>query len=195
MKKWTLLVLTPIPFLYFIFPTLHSVWYISIMSGVSFYIIVNVFKCIIPWLHSKPIYFDDLEDHMNPQYRDRFQQWFTRILQIMTSLICIALVWYYTQRYESTSLSALELLGVLGGFLSLMSKVEDYTGSFLLMGLNHYRRINSPFIGPFTGDRLDIDGISLGRKDSDDLQSPLGILRTTEPIKTNSIIDLNSSEK
>ena len=95
--------------------------------------------------HAKPLHFIDLEDgdSLNPVVRKRFQSIFIIILQIFGAIIITVIVDYYLYKYESSQLSGFEVIGVAGGFISLLSKIECGLGNILLTSLN-YIKITSP---------------------------------------------------
>jgi hypothetical protein len=127
----------------------RTIYYTTTTTIVASYVFLINFPAVIQMSHTRPLNFQDLEDdnHVNPLIRKRFQVMFIITLQIFGALMITGMVDYYMYRYENTSLSKFEIMGVVGGFISLISKVERIVGKGLLSLLNQVR-IRSPGLGP-----------------------------------------------
>lgn len=113
----------------------RSLYYIIPTSGISTYIILLNFPCIVEKVHSRPLYFHDLEDNrdvIDPIIKKRFQMIFIIILQINLTILVSVLIYYYYDQFHTTGLSKMEIFGVLGGFISMMLKIENCIGKFTL---------------------------------------------------------------
>jgi hypothetical protein len=136
------LIVTIFPFLPLIhireFEWCREVYYSIFTISISTYVILINFPIIVKQFHSRPIYYDDLEDtkFINVSIRKRFQFIFIFILQITLTLIVAGLVYYYHDRLNHTNLSNMEVFGVLGGFISLLLKIENIVGKISLTVIN-----------------------------------------------------------
>jgi hypothetical protein len=140
--KKSLLIILLTPFISFI-PLQQLDWsrnkYYNIVtiSASVFVLLINL-PIIVKQIHSRPIYYDDLEDtrFINTSVRKRFQLVFIFILQITLTCITAGLVYYYHDRLTTTNLSSIELFGVFGGFISLLLKIENIIGKLALTVIN-----------------------------------------------------------
>jgi hypothetical protein len=55
------------------------------------------------------------------------------------------MIYYYYDRFHITGLSKIEIFGVLGGFISLLFKIENMIGKSILTGLNMWKKW-SPYL-------------------------------------------------
>ena len=127
----------------------RNVYYTTITVIVASYVFLINFPSVIQMSHTRPLSFQDLEDprYVNPIIRKRFQVAFIITLQIFGAIMITGMVDYYFYRYSQSSLSRFEIFGVVGGFISLLSKVERLAGKVLLSALNKIR-MTSPNVGP-----------------------------------------------
>lgn len=123
--------------LYFVMPT----------SIIAVYGLLLNFPTLVARAHSRPLYYDDLEDdrYIDPAIKRRFQFIFVIILQITLTLIISGMIYYYYDRFHITGLSKIEIFGVLGGFISLLLKIENMIGKSILTGLNMWKKW-SPYL-------------------------------------------------
>ena len=124
---------------------MRTLYYIVPTTSVSVYIILLNFPNVVRRMHSRPLYYGDLEDErfVSPNVRKRFQYVFIFISQVSLSLISSALVFYYYNRFHHTNLSNMEVLGVVGGFVSFLSKIENIVGKFTLGCMNMLKKRDS----------------------------------------------------
>ncbi len=117
---------------------LRTSYYIIPVSGIATYIVLINFPQIVKRVHARPLYYCDLEDarFVDPLIRKRFQFIFIIISQINLSLIMSVLIFYYYDRLHNTELSRMEIVGVIGGFVALLSKIENIIGKFTLTVMN-----------------------------------------------------------
>jgi hypothetical protein len=151
--KRILLILTLLPFLAFI-PSLkydwcRSLYYILPISGIVVYVFLLNFPMIVTSIHTRPIYYDDLEDsrYIDQTIKKRFQFIFIVILQITVTLIISSMIYYYYDQFHYTELSKIEIFGVLGGFISLLLKIENMIGNSVLVGLNLWKNRSPISVG------------------------------------------------
>lgn len=117
---------------------LRTPYYIIPVSGIATYIVLINFPQIVKRVHARPLYYGDLEDarFVDPLIRKRFQFIFIIISQINLSLIMSVLIFYYYDRLHNTELSRMEIVGVIGGFVALLSKIENIIGKLTLTLMN-----------------------------------------------------------
>lgn len=151
--KRVLLVLTPLPFLIFInnekLNWCRTLYFILPTTAVSIYITLLNFPNIVKIAHTRPVYFDDLEDvnGASEEMKHKYQKIFVIILQILLTVIMSGMFYYYYSRYHNTTLSEIEILGVFGGYISILSKIERLIGKSLLSIVNYYKKSTPSFNG------------------------------------------------
>lgn len=142
------LIFLPTPILIFIPPLewARSLYYITFSVIFSTASILINFPKIIHFLHGKSVSFEDLEDEhaVDTKTKKRFQTIFEITITVTLAILMGALIDYYLDRFGNTKLSNLEILGIIGGFMSLLYKIEDFIGKLLLIGLHCYKKEFSP---------------------------------------------------
>lgn len=142
MCKRSLLIICPAPALVLIHINslnwCRTMYYVIPATMISTFIILLNFPNIVKLAHSRPIYYDDLDTANVVQAK--YQQIFVISLQITITLIMSGMCYYYYNRFHNSTLTNMELLGVLGGYLSILMKVERVIGKILLTSLNHHMR-------------------------------------------------------
>jgi hypothetical protein len=123
----------------------RNVYYTTITVIVGSYVLFINFPSILRMSYTRPLSFQDIEDplYVNPIIRKRFQLAFVIMLQIFGALMITGVTYYYFYRYSQSCLSHFEIFGVVGGFISLLSKVEMLIGKILLYTLNKIQTIPS----------------------------------------------------
>lgn len=120
------------------FPNKELVWsktlyYIIPSSGISTFVLLFNFPRIVAAIHSKPFYYNDLKNNkMNFETKRQYQWIFIAILQVTITIVISVLSFYYYDRFHATTLSGMEVIGVLGGMLSLLLKIEHVIGRLAL---------------------------------------------------------------
>jgi hypothetical protein len=116
----------------------RTLYYIVPSTGLATYVILLNFPSVVQKVHSRPLYYDDLEDDrfVDPRIRKRFQFIFVCILQVTLTVIISCLIYYYYDRLYNTNLSKFEIFGVLGGSISLLLKIENVIGKVTLTIIN-----------------------------------------------------------
>lgn len=124
----------------------RSIYYVTASVILSTASILLNFPKIIHFLHGKSVGYEDLKDEnaVDTYMKRRFQRAFEITITITLAILMGALIDYYLDRYQNTELSNLEILGVMGGFMSLLYKIEDFIGKILLVGLHRYKVEFSP---------------------------------------------------
>ena len=143
LKRLSLFIITCvfIPFIPNINPIVKSKYYVIPVCGISTYIILLNFPIIVENVHSKPLYYNDLENNLaiDLYTKQKFQIIFISIIRVTLSLLVIGILYYYYDRFNETNLSAVELFGILGGIYSLIFKIENVIGKSVLFLLNYFK--------------------------------------------------------
>jgi hypothetical protein len=124
----------------------RSIYYVTASVVLSTASILLNFPKIIHFLHGKSVSYEDLEDEhaVEVRMKRRFQRAFEVTITATLAILMGAMIDYYLDRFNHTELSSLEILGVIGGFMSLLYKVEDFIGKVLLIVLHCYKTEFSP---------------------------------------------------
>lgn len=110
-----------------------TLYYIIPSSGVSTFVLLFNFPQIVSTIHKKPFYYDDLDrNDLGFEMKRRYQLIFITILQITLTIVMSVVSYYYYDRFHNTTLSKMEIVGVLGGMLSLLLKIENIIGRMSL---------------------------------------------------------------
>ncbi len=119
----------------------RSLYYILFTTSIATYALLLNFPSIVRRVHSRPLYYNDLEDdkYVDPAIRQRFQYLFIFILQITLTVIISGLIYYYYDKMHVSKLTSIEMIGVLGGFVSLLLKIEHAIGKLALSLLNFWK--------------------------------------------------------
>jgi len=146
--KRLLMVFIPTPAFAFVpeWDWAQSIYYVTASVILSTGAILLNFPKIIHFLHGKSVSYEDLEDEhaVEVRMKRRFQRAFEVTITATLAILMAALIDYYLDRFDNTELSTLEILGVIGGFISLLHKIEDIIGKMLLVGLHCYKTEFSP---------------------------------------------------
>jgi hypothetical protein len=130
-----------LPFLPLGYVSLDTVIYILPSSFLAAYVFLLNFPCIIRNIHTRPLYYEDLLHHGEEPHQV-YQMYFLRITQITMSVSVSSVVYYYYNQLHLTRLSKLEILGVFGGYFSLLLKIERVIGNSVLSLISRYKQAN-----------------------------------------------------
>mgnify|MGYP000928868711 CR=1 FL=1 len=135
---------------YFFHDILFDIKIISPATFISSFIIFWNFPVIGAWLQTKPTYVEDLVIDVS---RDDLRYKFVKRYTIVTNFFLAGLVMFivdYTifQKYNTSELHSFEMIGVIGGVISLYFKIQGIIGKLLLtifykMKKRGVRKINS----------------------------------------------------
>ena len=119
--------------LMFIAPELRGAFYISSYMTILSLLVCFRFPGIVQSLHSKPVYYEDLEDKfsLDTEVRNRYQRIFT-IIQTIFLAISLGIVTDFILYKSHLVGNYIELLGIIGGLLSLLNDVMVQFGKFVL---------------------------------------------------------------
>jgi hypothetical protein len=151
-KRFFLPLAVALPILIY-FEKLRMDIYIFFSCLISSLIICWNFPGIAKMGYTKPIYFEDLAEQTqvsrkilkkkilnNIETSKNFQYQFILIQQIILSFTIAIIIEYASYRYKSTNLIFTEVLGLLGGLVSLYSKITKIIGKILLKFLYYKKK-------------------------------------------------------
>lgn len=123
------------------FPPLQTELYMVPAGVVVAYLVFNEYPWVARRMHRRKLTYEDLEDFedADPELRIRFQNVFTRIQQLGGSLCVGVLVLYGFHIFDSDK-SFFEVVGVLGGLLSLYARIFGHIGNFCITCLHRLKR-------------------------------------------------------
>lgn len=125
------------------FENYQNEFYIFLSSFMS----ITIFIWIIPYLsqvsYTKPIYFEDLDDNNNNnvitnkilyniELSKKFKNRFIIIQRFLSGITFGIVIEYMYFRYKTNNYRSMELLGLIGGILSLLATIIRIAGKFLL---------------------------------------------------------------
>lgn len=145
-----------------IIPILVELFYPNtILFGSSVALSVTVIVYFCEWLplylHSRPLYYEDLENDQAIQERARrkFQVYFLRLQQLVLVLSVTLTVLYYRDRYQHEEFHLWIFISAIGGFNAFVAQILDPLGKIMLQLVNTYR-LASPF---HTGEPDDLNDL------------------------------------
>ena len=118
-----------------------NVYLVGPVAGFCALSILSCFPGLILALHSRPVYFEDLQTvraSWRSETRERFQNIFTVVLSC-SSAIFLGLVLDYVMFRATKSITNIELVGVVGGLVTLFSKFQMYVGRGLLWFVHRWK--------------------------------------------------------
>lgn len=116
----------------------QSVLYITPCTVLGSYIILYHFPYFLKSMHTRPLYFEELENNeeIDKNLKKCFQDIFLKVINIVLAIVIGAIVDYAFYRFHDSKLSWFEILGLIGGMLSLYRSAWDYIGRVLLLWLS-----------------------------------------------------------
>lgn len=157
----TLLLVPLILALTFVFQDTKGMFYVPVSCGISALIIFLNFPSIVIFLHSRPIYYDDLimknyegEGHIyNEEFRKKYQNIFQWITSVSSSLMVAFTVelWFFrdsmignrddgVQSTGDKAFNAFVVLGIIGGLLRIYYGAAMLLGKLLLVVLKSLKK-------------------------------------------------------
>ncbi len=123
------------------FPQCRTRLYMVPAGVVIVYILFNQYPFLSRRMHQRKLTYEDLEDirDADPELRRRFQIVFMRVQQI-GGAICAGILVLYGFHVFDNDQSVFEIIGILGGLLSLYAKIFGYVGSFSIACLHRMKR-------------------------------------------------------
>ena len=119
--------------------------YLSILLFLLFWIFLYNFPYFSKYLHTKPIYYEDLNRknnivNLNNKDRKKFQKIFITVHQLTLTIAFICVFEYGFSRLEKTPLVFIELIALLGGFFNIYQRISSLIGTFLLKYLYYKKK-------------------------------------------------------
>lgn len=127
-----------------VFDVFRNNFYIFFSTFISLLILTWNFSYFAKLCYSKPIYFDDLENDKSDKKRiksrimynielsNKFKRRFIIFQQFLASIAFAIVAEYISIKYNNTEYNTIELLGVVGGLLSLQTRVIQMCGRMFL---------------------------------------------------------------
>ena len=141
--KRFLLVFLFVPFMFLIpgADFTKSIWFISFSAfSISISLLLN-FPTIIHFLHGTTVSLEDLQHIESDEViKHNFIILFEMSYAFFASPIIAAIIYYYLFQEDYTHLSKFELIGIIGGIISLSNKCQKIIGLVLLNLLNKYKK-------------------------------------------------------
>ena len=117
-------------------PALHSTVVVTLAALVGAFALCRTFPTVTVVMHMTPLYYEDLQD-LHSRHS------FALLSAGTTSLLAAAVLNYAVFRFQHSTLSRFELVGMIGGMLSLYSSCHEAIGKVLLK-LLHRRKPRPP---------------------------------------------------
>ncbi len=146
-RRRLLLLALPLPFIALI--PFNGVEYVrdfrvhTPLIMLAIYSVLLNFPSIVKSYYGKPVYYEDLEDdrYVNVAYRKKFQAVFITIGQLCLSFMFASLIYYYIHKYHINRFNVLELCGIIGGFMSFISRI--FSGIKFVLKTCYYIKKNT----------------------------------------------------
>ncbi len=106
------------------------------MLSLSTYSILINFPYFSKFMHKRPMYYEDLEDEEDADY---YQKIFIRTINIPLSIFVAFLSGYFIYKVKGTELTVFEIVGVVGGNISVYNNLQRKVGQILIDFLHWYR--------------------------------------------------------
>jgi len=116
---------------------LRTVLYVTPCTILGSYIVLYHCPYFLKSMHTRPLYFEELEDNgeIDKALKKRFQDIFLKVINVVLAIVMGAIVDYAFYRFHDSKLSWFEILGLMGGMLSLYRSAWDHIGRILLLWL------------------------------------------------------------
>jgi hypothetical protein len=174
----------------FVYQDPKGMFYVPISCGISALIIFLNFPSIVIFLHSRPIYYDDLimknyegEGYIyNEDFRKKYQKIFQWIVSVSSSLMVAFTVelWFFRDSMfnsasstEDKAFNAFVILGVIGGLLRIYYGAAMLLGKLLLVLLKRFKKREQERLRQSTEDRTLVELTSIGVTISGDDEEPM----------------------
>ena len=124
-----------------ILPECRTRMYMVPAAIIIVYIFFNEYPSAVRRMHRRKLTYEDLEDFRDadPELRQRFQMVFTRVQQLGGAL-CGGMIVLYGFHVFNSNQSLFEVVGILGGLLSLYARIFGYIGGFCITCLHRLKR-------------------------------------------------------
>ncbi len=106
-------------------PALRCAWAVTPLAVLAAFVLCRAFPQVTVVMHQTPLYYDDLD-------KKEARQVFSALSSVTMALLLGAVLDYGMFRFAHSNLSGFELVGVVGGMLSIYGKAHEVTGKALL---------------------------------------------------------------
>jgi hypothetical protein len=149
-RKRLLLIFCFLPFIAFLGYPYNNEFFILGYIFIAVLSFLYNFQCFTIFFHEKPIYFEDLKDtnnkvNFNPTANLKFQNTFIFIHQITLSMAFVIIIDFFYHRINTIHFTLIEILGIVGGFISLYQKITSLLGNILIEILYRTKKINDKY--------------------------------------------------
>lgn len=108
-----------------------SLYFLSPVCFISSYAILCNFPQLGSWIHTKPLHVNDLR--VLKSKKQAFLWWYTYITNALLAVVITGIIdWTFTIQKKHHKASTIEILGTLGGVLSLYLKFESVVALSIL---------------------------------------------------------------
>lgn len=108
-----------------------SLYFLSPVCFVSSFVLLCNIPQLGSWIHTKPLHVNDLR--VLHSTKQNFLWWYTYITNALLAVVITGIIdWTFTVQKKHHAASAVEILGTLGGVLSLYLKIESVVAISLL---------------------------------------------------------------
>jgi hypothetical protein len=126
------------------FDIFRNKFYIFLSTFISLLIFTWNFSYLAQLCYSKPIYFEDLDNNIDENKRikhkimynielsNKFKNKFIMFQQFLASIAFAIVAEYISIKYNHTTYDTIELLGVIGGLISLQAQFIQICGQLFL---------------------------------------------------------------
>lgn len=177
-KSWykRVSLLIPITFavcMYFYNDVLFDIKYISPATFICSFIVFWNFPKLGAWLQTKPTYVEDLVIDVNSKdIKYRFVKRYTLVTNFFLSGLVMFIIDYTIfQKYNTSNLHSFEMIGIIGGVISIYFKVQAIVGKLLLtvfykMKRRGVKKINSSIMTRKLSEQGEVDeeGVDINKK-------------------------------
>jgi hypothetical protein len=166
----------------FVYQNQKGMFYVPVTCGISALIIFLNFPSIVIFLHSRPIYYDDLimknyegEGYIyNEEFRKKYQKIFQWIISASSSIMVSFTVelWFFrdsmfnnqntNQSTSDKAVNAFVVLGVIGGLLRMYYGAAMMLGKLLLTILKGLKKREQERLRQVTENRTLVELTSIG---------------------------------
>ncbi len=123
------------------FEILQTPYYIvPMVAFTSFFSFITI-PILTSYLNTKALEYGDLLDHTHSseEMKGRYQKIYTRILYVTSVVLVTSLTYYIIFLFRFSNLDWIELIGIIGGWLSMYKKCHVIMSEILIFVLFHYK--------------------------------------------------------
>jgi hypothetical protein len=116
-------------------------YYVTCSIGVTCVVFFYNFPFFTKWMHTRPVYFEDLFDEdAQPTSQDAYQRWFMAAMNLFLTIIICMLFNYAIYQSHDIEVTPLKIITIIGSLCGLHAKVQSNVGSALMLILHHRKK-------------------------------------------------------